>query len=70
MTSHGIVALHPDTFVRALIEDYAEAVVAAVADHRGALTNPPKTPAEYLAMLDRQQMVATVSALRSFIDAL
>ena len=67
LTPHGIVAQHPDAFVRALIEDHAETVVA---DHRAALAKPPKTPGEYLAMLERQLMAETVSALRSFMDAL
>jgi PIN domain len=66
----NIVAQHPDTFLRALIEDHAEAVVAAVAEHRAALVNPPKTPDEYLAMLERQSLTETVTALRSFMDAL
>ena len=53
-----------------MIEDHAEAVVAAVAEHRAALVNPPKTPDEYLAMLDRHHMTETVAALRSFMNKL
>ena len=67
LVPHGIVAQHPDVFVRALIEDDAEAVVAAVSDHRAALTNPPKTPDEYLGILERHHMAETIAALRSFI---
>ena len=70
LAPHGIEAQHPDVFVRSLIEDHAEAVVAAVADHRAALVNPPKSPAEYLAMLERHRMTETVAALRSFMDVL
>lgn len=70
LAAHGIMAQHPDVFVRALIEDDAEAVVAAVAEHRAALTNPPKTPNEYLAMLERHRMTETVAALRSLMDGL
>ena len=70
LAPHGIEARHPDVFVRSLIEDHAEAVVAAVADHRAALVNPPKSPDEYLAMLEHHRMTETVSALRSFINAL
>ncbi len=70
LAPHGIEAQHPDVFVRALIEDHAEAVVAAVAEHRTALINPPKPPAEYLAMLERHHMTETVAALRSFLDVL
>ena len=43
LAPHGIEAQHPDAFVRSLIEDEAETVVAAVAEHRAALTNPPKS---------------------------
>ena len=45
-------------------------MVAAVAEHRAALVNPPKTPDEYLAMLERHNMTETAAALRSFFDKL
>ena len=70
LAPHGIEAQHPDLFVRALIEDDSGAVVAVVAEHRAALVNPPKSPDEYLAMLERHRMTETVAALRSFMDAL
>lgn len=64
---HCIEAQHPDAFVRALIEDHAEGVIAAVVEHRA---NPPKTPDGYLAMLERHNMTGIVAALRSFIGKL
>ena len=70
LAPRGIEAQHPDVFVRSLIEDHAEAVVAAVAEHRAALINPPKSPDEYLAMLERHHMTETIAALRSFMEAL
>ena len=70
LATHGIEAQHPDMFVRALIEDDVDAVVAAVADHRAALVHPPKSADEYLAMLERHRMTETVAALRSFMDVL
>jgi hypothetical protein len=70
LAPHGIEAQHPDVFMRSLIEDDADAVVATVAEHRAALAKPPKTPDEYLAMLGRHNMTETVAALRSFMDAL
>lgn len=70
LAPHGIEALHPDVFVRSLIEDDADTVVAAIAEHRAALVNPPKSPDEYLAMLERHRMTVTVAALHSFLDAL
>ena len=45
-------------------------MVAAGAEHRAALVNPPKTPDEYLAKLDRHHMTETVAALRGVIDKL
>ena len=44
--------------------------VAVVAEHRAALENPPKSPDEYLAMLERHRMTDAVAALRSFMNAL
>ena len=70
LAPHGIEAQHPDVFVRALIEDDADVVIAAVAEHRAALINPPKSPDEYLAMLERHHMAETIAALRSFMEAL
>ena len=70
LAPHGIEAQHPDVFVRSLIEDDADTVVAAIAEHRAALVNPPKSPDEYLAMLERHHMTETVAALYSFRDAL
>jgi PIN domain len=70
LAPHGIEAQHPDAFVRSLIEDDADAVVAAIAEHRAALVKPPKTPDEYLSMLDGHQMKETVAALRGFVVAL
>ena len=60
-------------FVRSLIEDNAGAVVAVVAtvtEHRAALVNPPKTPAEYLAMLERQHTTERVAVFHGFVDGL
>ena len=70
LAPHGIEAPHPDVFVRSLIEDDADTVVAAIAEHRAALVNPPKSPDEYLAMLERHRITETVAALRNFVDAL
>ena len=70
LAPHVIAAQHPDTFVRALIVNDADAFVAALAEHLAVLVNPQKSPDEYLAMPERHHIAETVNALRSFSDAL
>ena len=60
----GIDAQHPDEFVLQLLDLAPGAVMAAAQNHRSTLKNPPKTEAEYLATLERQGLIQTVSALR------
>ena len=60
----GIDAQHPDEFVLQLLDLAPGAVMAAAQNHRSSLKNPPKTEAEYLATLERQGLIQTVSALR------
>jgi hypothetical protein len=70
LAPHGLIALHPDTFLLELIEKDPELVFAAVREHRLSLLNPPKTPEDYLAALERHHMTATAAALRAMIDRL
>jgi len=64
----GIEAQHPDEFVLHLFDLAPGAVLAAAAEHRGALKNPPKTATEYLDALERQQLTQSAFALREFIS--
>jgi hypothetical protein len=41
-----------------------------VREHRLSLLNPPRTPEDYLAALERHHMTATVAALRAMMDRL
>jgi predicted dithiol-disulfide oxidoreductase (DUF899 family) len=66
----GSEAQHADAFACSLAGDHVEAMVVAVAEHRSALVEPPKTPSDYLVMLKRRHMTETVAAQRSFIDEL
>ncbi len=66
--AHGIEAQQTDAFVRVSIEDHAEEVVAAVAEHRAALVNSLKTPDKRLAMVEHHNITETVAALRTFMN--
>jgi predicted nucleic acid-binding protein len=66
----GISALHPDLFVRALVEAHPEALLQVLHTHRLSLRRPPKSPQEYLAMLERAGLVRTVVAVRIDVAAL
>ena len=63
----SIEAQHPDDFVLAVMEAFPELVAEAARKHRASLKNPPKTLDEYLAELDAQGLVKTVSAVREFL---
>jgi hypothetical protein len=60
----GIEAQHPDVFIRNLLRQHEAAIIAAVARHRAALRNPPKSPEEYLETLLIQGLPETVALLR------
>jgi len=60
----GLEAQHPDEFVLHLLGLAPGEVVKAAETHRQSLKNPPKTIAEYLDMLERQELTQTVSVLR------
>ncbi len=60
----GIVAQHPDPFIRLMLDLTPPAVCAAAKRQRKSLKNPPTTVDEFLAVLERQGLVATVAVLR------
>lgn len=64
LASHGIDAMHPDTFIRSLFDADPAGVIEAARSHRRDLKSPPRTPAEYLAALENDGMTATAAALR------
>jgi predicted nucleic acid-binding protein len=64
----GIETQHPDEFVLHLLDLAPSAVLAAAAEHRGSLKNPPKTATEYLESLEGQLLTQSASALREFIN--
>ena len=60
---HGLVAQHPDDFIKGLFESQPDAVLAAVRCHRAALKNPPRSPEEHLHSLETLGLVRTAAAL-------
>ncbi len=60
-----ITAMHPDAFARVLLTRSEETVLEAAEDHRDGMRNPPRTVAEYLAILEGQGLVETVAILRN-----
>lgn len=65
---YGIEAQHPDEFVRHLLDLAPVLVVDAVRDQQAALTNPPVTMPELLAVFERLGLVETVLELRRLTD--
>jgi hypothetical protein len=64
LAAHGIAAMHPDMFVRSLLDTNPDAVIDGARSHRSQLVNPPRSAAEYIAALEAQGMTATAAALR------
>lgn len=64
----GIEAQHPDDFLTSLIVFAPNVICTAARRHRGSLKNPPLAVEEYLASLERQGLVQTVSNLRKFAE--
>jgi hypothetical protein len=68
LAEYGIEALHPDEFVYYQIDLSPAITCSAIKKQRESLKNPPKTKDEFLAILHKQQMPQTVSALKDYID--
>ena len=64
LAPHALTAQHPDAFIAGLFEAGPDAVLAAVRGHRAALRNPPRSPGEHLAALERLGLMRTVALLR------
>lgn len=59
----GIEAQHPDTFIADLMDADQDRVLQSVRRVRSRLRNPPLSVDEYLDVLSRQALPATVAAL-------
>lgn len=70
LKTFGIEAQHPDNFLTSLIDFAPNVVCAAAKRQRCSLKNPPFGVEAYLASLERQGLVQTVSNLREFAELL
>jgi predicted nucleic acid-binding protein len=68
LSKYGIEAIHPDDFVYYQIDLNPAVACGAIKKQRESLKNPPKAKEEFLAILQKQQLPQTVSALREFIE--
>jgi hypothetical protein len=67
---YNVETRHPDVFVLGLFEEDPGEVLAALRELRADLRNPPKTAAELLDIMNRQDLSACAAALGSYADAL
>ncbi len=65
---YGIEAQHPDEFVRHLLDLAPTLVVDALRDQQTALSRPPMSMDEMLALLERIGLVETVAELRRAME--
>jgi hypothetical protein len=70
LSGHEIAVLHPDEFLCRLIDLNSTMVCAAVQACRTRMRNPPRTVEEYLADLERQELVQSVGRLRGLVELL
>lgn len=68
LAPHAIEAQHPDDFLTQQLEIAPTVVCQAANEHRRGLKNPPMGVEAYLASLERQGLVRTVSALQEYAD--
>ncbi len=68
LAPYRIEAQHPNLFIRHLLDLDEAAALAAVREQRGALRNPPRSVAEHLDTLARQELPETVAFLRGRAD--
>ncbi|NYI00932.1 hypothetical protein FHX63_003755 [Cupriavidus plantarum] len=63
LSKFNMEALHPDDFIMDLWDLQKGKVLAAVAEHRASLKNPPRCQDDYLATLLKQGLTNTVATL-------
>jgi len=70
ISRYGIESQHPDEFICHLLDLSPAAVSNAARLQRRALKNPPKSPEEFLGILQRQGLAGTVAQLKDMIELL
>ena len=68
LSKYDIEAIHPDEFIYSQIDLAPTIACGAIKRQRESLKNPPKAKDEFLAILQKQQLPQTVSALRVYIE--
>jgi PIN domain len=69
LATHGIEALHPDSFIRGLLNHRSDNVVAAFRTQHATLKNPPLRMDELLALFERYGLVETAAELRRLLES-
>ncbi|MCX7084439.1 MAG: hypothetical protein NTY69_02770 [Methylococcales bacterium] len=68
LSKYDIEAIHPDEFIYSQIDLAPAIACGAIKRQRESLKNPPKSKDEFLAILQKQQLPQTVSALKVYIE--
>jgi hypothetical protein len=68
LAGHGVTALHPDPFIRGLLDVDPDSVIEAVRDQQSSLVNPLISMPELLGIFERIGLVETVAELRRLLD--
>lgn len=68
LSKYGLEAIHPDDFICYQIDLAPAIACGAIKKQRESLKNPPKEKEVFLAILQKQQLPQTVSALRDCIE--
>ena len=66
LEEHAITALSPDQFLSERFAEKRALVIAALAEQRQRMKNPPQTPAQFIESLQRQKLTRFVAALRDY----
>ena len=69
MAEYDLIAQHPDTFLRHLIDLAPSAVRARLEEMVGALKSPPMAVEDYISLLERQSLPESAAALRELFGA-
>ena len=70
LEEHGIIAVSPDQFLSERLAEKTALVIAALAEQRQRMRNPPQSPAQFLESLQRQKLTRFVAALWAHEDEL
>ncbi len=68
LATQGIEALHPDSFIRGLLNDRPNDVIAALRTLQATLKNPPLSMDQLVALFERYRLVETVAELRRLME--